>query len=130
LTDPPRDRPRHPQRRHRPHPREGAIGVSALGALLGHRVTTLVTDGLSRLGVPASGDGAGGGIPDVGSLPAPVRHVVEHAYGNAVAEVFLVAAPFALIAWLAIIAMREVPLRHTLDLPADGAPEVHPATRG
>ena len=22
------------------------------------------------------------------------------------------------------------PLRHTLDLPADGAPEVHPATRG
>jgi EmrB/QacA subfamily drug resistance transporter len=108
----------------------GAIGVSALGALLGHRVTSLVTSGLDRLGVPASADGAGGGIPDVGSLPAPVRHVVENAYGDAVAEVFLVAAPFALLSWIAIVAMREVPLRHTLDLEDDRESEVLPATRG
>jgi EmrB/QacA subfamily drug resistance transporter len=94
----------------------GAIGVSALGALLGHRVTDLVAVGLARLGVPASADGAAGGIPDVGALPAPVRAVVENAYGDAVAQVFLVAAPFALIGWLAIVALKEVPLRRTLDL--------------
>jgi EmrB/QacA subfamily drug resistance transporter len=101
----------------------GAIGVSALGALLGHQVTSLVASGLTRLGVAPSADGASGGIPDVGALPAPVRAVVEDAYGVAVSHVFLVAAPFALLALGAIIAMTEVPLRRTLDLdPADTEP--------
>ena len=62
----------------------GAIGVSALGALLGHQVTSLVASGLARLGVAPSADGASGGIPDVAALPAPVRAVVEDAYGVAV----------------------------------------------
>jgi hypothetical protein len=48
----------------------GAIGVSALGALLGHQVTSLVASGLTRLGVAPSADGASGGIPDVAALPA------------------------------------------------------------
>ncbi|MEE3920032.1 hypothetical protein V2I01_22585 [Micromonospora sp. BRA006-A] len=46
----------------------GAIGVGALGAILGHRVSGYPADGLSRLGVPASGSG-GGGLPDVHTLP-------------------------------------------------------------
>jgi hypothetical protein len=101
----------------------GAIGVSVLGALLGHQVTSLVASGLARLGVAPSADGASGGIPDVASLPAPVRAVVEDAYGVAVAHIFLVAAPFALLALFAIIAMTEVPLRRTLDLdPAETEP--------
>jgi MFS family permease len=105
----------------------GAIGVSALGALLGHQVTSLVASGLSRLGVAPSVDGASGGIPDVAALPAPVRAVVEDAYGVAVSHIFLVAAPFALLALAAIIVMTEVPLRRTLDLdPADNEPaEAH-----
>ena len=101
----------------------GAIGVSALGALLSHQVTSLVASGLARLGVAPSADGASGGIPDVRVLPAPVRAVVEDAYGVAVSHIFLVAAPFALLALGAIIAMTEVPLRRTLDLdPADNEP--------
>jgi len=40
-----------------------------------------------------------------------------------VAHIFLVAAPFALLALFAIIAMTEVPLRRTLDLdPAETEP--------
>jgi hypothetical protein len=56
-----------------------------------------------------------------------VRAVVEDAYGVATAHVFLVTAPFALLALFAIIAMTEVPLRRTLDLdPADTEPvEAH-----
>jgi MFS family permease len=106
----------------------GAIGVSALGALLGHRVTDLVSSGLARIGVPASAEGAGGGIPDVRSLPGPVRHVVENAYGTAIADIFLAAAPFALLAWFAILAMTEVPLRHTLDLVTDEQHEQAPVS--
>jgi EmrB/QacA subfamily drug resistance transporter len=94
----------------------GAIGVSALGALLGHQVTASVTSGLARIGAAPSADGASGGIPDVNGLPAPVRAVVEDAYGVAMSHIFLVATPFALLALAAIVAMTEVPLRRTLDL--------------
>ena len=90
----------------------GAIGVSALGAVLGHRVTGYLADGLSRLGVPATGAG-GGGLPDVHTLPGPIRNVVEAAYGHAAGDIFLAAAPFGLLALVAVILIREVPLRRS-----------------
>ena len=90
--------------------------MSVLGAVLGHRVTDLVADGLARLGVPPSGRARPARIPDLAALPATVRTVVETAYGDAIAHMFLVAAPFALIALIAVVATNEVPLRRTLDL--------------
>jgi hypothetical protein len=42
--------------------------------------------------------------------------VVENAYGDSVAHMFLVAAPLALIALVAILFLREVPLRDTIDI--------------
>lgn len=87
----------------------GAVGVAALGAVLSARVTTLVTDGLARLGVPA-GAGGGGRIPDLATLPAPVRLVIESAYGEGVADIFLVAVPLGLVALVAVLMLREVPL--------------------
>jgi EmrB/QacA subfamily drug resistance transporter len=92
----------------------GAVGVSALGAVLGHRVTDLVASGLARLGIPASALGANaGGIPDVRALPRPVALVIEHAYGEAVGRIFLVATPLMVLAVIAIACIREVPLRST-----------------
>ena len=75
--------------------------------------------GLDKLGIPATGSASLGGIPDLQALPGPVRTVVEHAYGLATGDIFLVAAPLAAIAAVAIIAMREVPLRRTLELEPD-----------
>ena len=49
-------------------------------------------------------------MPDVRSLPEPVAHVIEHAYGTGVGEIFLIAAPLGLVALAAIALMREVPL--------------------
>ncbi|GGL86752.1 MDR family MFS transporter [Micromonospora yangpuensis] len=96
----------------------GAVGVSALGALLSTRVTGYLSDGLARLGVPAID--AGGTLPDVNALPAPVRAVVESAYGDGAGDIFLAAAPFGLIALVAVSLIREVPLRrHHDDPPAD-----------
>ncbi|MEU6018965.1 MFS transporter [Streptomyces sp. NPDC047515] len=93
----------------------GAIGVSALGAVMANRVTHYVKDGLAELGPKgqAMGHGGtgGGGIPDVHALPEPFRTVVESAYGHGVGDVFLYAAPAALIAFLVTIFIKEVALK-------------------
>jgi MFS family permease len=96
----------------------GSIGVSALGALLSAQVSDKVTAGLAAIGVPTSGHQSHE-IPDLSSLPAPVRAVFEHAFGTATGELFLVATPFALAALVAVLFIREVPLRTTLEIPAE-----------
>ncbi|MFY1627168.1 MDR family MFS transporter [Micromonospora sp. WMMD735] len=94
----------------------GAVGVSVLGAVLGHRVKDYIADGLTALGIPASGSGSGGVLPDVHTLPGPIRIVVESAYGHGAGDIFLAAAPFGLIALIAVIFIKEIPLRqHTGD---------------
>jgi EmrB/QacA subfamily drug resistance transporter len=92
----------------------GAAGVSALGAVLSSKVTSSITEGLARLGVSGRQMGSGTGqLPDVHTLPGPIRAVVEHGYGTGVGEIFLVAAPLGLIALLAIAFIKEVPLGTT-----------------
>jgi EmrB/QacA subfamily drug resistance transporter len=90
----------------------GAIGVSALGALLGHRVATHLADGLAAAGINPAQAGAGGtGIPNLSALPEPIRGIVQSAYGSSIADVFLIAAPFGLLAFLISIFLKEVVLR-------------------
>ncbi|MDX3354194.1 MFS transporter [Streptomyces sp. ME01-24h] len=88
----------------------GAIGVSALGAVLGNRVTHYAKDGLAALGLQSTG-GSDGAIPDLAALPAPVRHVVESAYGHGAGDVFLAAAPVAFLALVLVLFIKEVPLK-------------------
>lgn len=87
----------------------GAVGVAALGAVPASRVASLTTEGLARLGVDAAGV-AGGAVPDVSTLPAPVREVVESAYGTGVANLFLAAVPLAVVAVVVIALLPEKPL--------------------
>ncbi|MGW2843533.1 MFS transporter [Streptomyces sp. NPDC001108] len=93
----------------------GAIGVSALGAVMANRVTHYVKEGLAELGPKGAAMGhggtGGGGIPNVRELPEPFRSVVESAYGHGVGDVFLYAAPAALIAFLITIFIKEVALK-------------------
>lgn len=91
----------------------GALGVSALGSIMGTRVTHYITDGLARIGVHSSP--TGGDVPKLSLLPHPVRSVVEGAYGHGVADVFLYGAPFALLALVAIVFIKEIPLRTAND---------------
>lgn len=105
----------------------GAIGVSALGAVMATRVTGYVEDGLAELGPrgAAAGHGgtAGGGIPDLDALPGPIRTVMEAAYGHGVADVFLYSAPFALLALVVTLFIKEVALRSgSPDAKAPAAP--------
>jgi len=93
----------------------GAIGVSALGAVMANRITDYVKDGLTDLGPKyaalASGSGSGSSIPDMDKLPAPLRNVMESAYGHGIADVFLIASGMALVAFLIVLFIKEVPLR-------------------
>ncbi|MEV1288790.1 MDR family MFS transporter [Micromonospora sp. NPDC049679] len=86
----------------------GAIGVSALGAVLASRVTSLMTE---KLGPLAAGGGSGTAeVPDLATLPAPVLQIVQEVYGTATANLFLVGAPIAFLGLIAVLFIKEKPL--------------------
>jgi len=93
----------------------GAIGVSVLGAVLGNRVKDLAVEGLAAAGikVPAGSTGASMDLKD---MPAPIRDIMRAAYGDAIAEVFLISAIIGLVALVAILFIKEKPLRRTVDI--------------
>ncbi|MFI6152364.1 MDR family MFS transporter [Kitasatospora sp. NPDC051170] len=88
----------------------GAMGVSALGALMNDKVTHYLAENLAAAHIPA-GHGTGGGIPDLHKLPAPVVPLVTDAFGHGVGMVFLFAAPFALLAFVTVLFIRETVLK-------------------
>ncbi|WP_229071321.1 MDR family MFS transporter [Actinoplanes sp. DH11] len=83
----------------------GSIGVSALGAVLTHQVTSLFTE---RFG--AAGDGGSAQVPDLSTLPPEALTVVQDIYGEATSELFLVGAPIAFLAIIAVVFIKEKPL--------------------
>ena len=88
----------------------GTIGTSVLGAVLANRVADEMASQL-----PAAGDEAASGgahsVPDVSLLPEPIREIVQDAYGVATAELFLIATPFAALAFLVVLFIKEKPLK-------------------
>ncbi|MGX1162247.1 EmrB/QacA subfamily drug resistance transporter [Pseudarthrobacter sp. SLBN-100] len=92
----------------------GAIGVSVLGAVMANHVKDLATDGLTKLGIQASGDSSA--TLDLKDLPAPVADVMRAAYGDATAGIFMISAAVSVVALLAVLFIKEKPLRRTVDL--------------
>ena len=74
----------------------GALGVSALGAVLAYHVQQLIEDGLTAL--------------------APVVQIVRGAYGDATGLIFGIGAVAALVSLVAVLCIKEVPLRSTISL--------------
>ncbi|HEY1158580.1 MAG TPA: MDR family MFS transporter [Arthrobacter sp.] len=93
----------------------GAIGVSVLGAVMSNHVKDLATDGLAKLGIQASGDGGGASL-DLKDLPAPIADIMRAAYGDATAGIFMISAAVSVVALIAVIFIKEVPLRKTVDI--------------
>ncbi|WP_314195425.1 MDR family MFS transporter [uncultured Arthrobacter sp.] len=103
----------------------GAIGVSVLGAVMSNRVTELATQGLADAGIRA-GSGASGASLDLADMPAPVRDIMRAAYGDATAEIFLIAGAIAVVALIAVLLIKEQPLRRTVDIRPDAASDSAP----
>ncbi|ANZ41266.1 multidrug MFS transporter [Lentzea guizhouensis] len=85
----------------------GAIGVSALGAVLASKVTSLTTEKFGPIAT-AGGENA---VPDITVLPPEVKAVIAEIYATATAEIFLIGAPFAVLALLAVVFIKEKPLK-------------------
>lgn len=92
----------------------GAIGVSVLGAVMSNHVKDLAAEGLAAAHIPVSG-GSDGASMDLVDLPAPIREIMRAAYGDATALIFLIAAAISVLAFLAVLFIKEVPLRRTVD---------------
>jgi len=103
----------------------GAIGVSVLGAVLGNRSSDLIKQGFidHHIKVPA-GSGASSTSLDVKDMPGPIATIVKAAYGDASAQIFLIAGFVAIAAIIAVLFIKEVPLRKTVEMqPAKAASE-------
>ncbi|MEU3858050.1 MFS transporter [Streptomyces sp. NPDC028722] len=110
----------------------GAVGVSALGAVMANKITDYVKDGVSDLSPKyqaalAGGSGSTDTIPDMNKLPAPIRTLMESAYGHGIADVFLIAGCLAAVAFLITLFIKEVPLK-TRGALAQGAESEAPVT--
>ena len=96
----------------------GAAGVSVLGAILAAHVTDLITKGLASIPGASEATQSGGSTSlDLSALPPEVRVIVQHAYGDATARIFLVAAVIALVAFVAVLFIKETALRTTVVAP-------------
>lgn len=94
----------------------GSVGMSVMGTVLSHRVTDMVTDGLTALAKtnPQALAGAealkGGSIPRVAELSPAIRTIVEESYGHAIGDIFLAVSPVAALAIVAVIFLPNIPL--------------------
>ncbi|MFG2789147.1 MFS transporter [Streptomyces sp. NPDC048419] len=94
----------------------GAVGVSALGAVMSHRITHYVQDGAAALdpkfrAALAGSSNSSDSIPDLNKLPVPLRTLLESSYGHGIADVFMIAGGLAALAFLVSLFIKEVPLR-------------------
>lgn len=114
----------------------GAIGVSALGAVLNSQVQSRLSDGVpnlvkaGRITAEQAGALGTGLVPDVHRMAPPLANLFERSFGSATGHLFMIATPFAFLAFIAIAFIKEVPLRTSLknleddDIAPDAAAEL------
>jgi EmrB/QacA subfamily drug resistance transporter len=99
----------------------GAVGVSVLGAVLATRVKDLLIQGV--LAGPGGAEAArklqdggsdGTSLLDVNHLPPQLAELVRQSYGDATGRIFLIAAACGLVSLIAVLFIKEVPLRRTV----------------
>jgi EmrB/QacA subfamily drug resistance transporter len=91
----------------------GSIGVSVLGAILSHQVASKVAAGYTAAQKAPTFSADSHAVPNVPSLPGWEQAIWEHAFGESFGHIFTVGTPFAVIALLCILFIKEVPLRTT-----------------
>ncbi|MFG3337797.1 MFS transporter [Streptomyces tendae] len=114
----------------------GAVGVSVLGSVMSTRISHYASDTIGSLSpqeqAAAAKASGGGAIPDMDMLPPGIREWLESAYGHGIADIFLIVAPIALLAFLVTLFIKEVPLRTkgALAQAAESSAEAAPPVAG
>ncbi|MFG1605957.1 MDR family MFS transporter [Actinoplanes sp. NPDC049265] len=91
----------------------GTIGVSVLGAVLANRVTDTIT---SQLPAAASQSGSGTSSLNLAQLPPAIQHIVRAAYGDATGHIFLISAAISVVGVIAVLLLKPISLRTTVDI--------------
>ncbi|WP_138416402.1 MDR family MFS transporter [Sinomonas gamaensis] len=94
----------------------GAVGVSVLGAVLNNRSTDLISSGLASHGIKVPAGSSTGASMDIKDMPGPIAEIVRGAFGDASAQAFLIAGIIAIVSLIAVLFIKEVPLRRTVDI--------------
>ena len=111
----------------------GAMGVAAFGAILNSRLTTEMTE-LARaahLTLP-SGAVSLGSPEEIQQLPVAVKNIVLESFTRGLETVFLVGVPIAVLGFLAVLFLKELPLRGNTEAapaspPASSSPSYSPS---
>jgi hypothetical protein len=110
----------------------GSFGVSVLGAVFDNRLLSQFSSHSSPALLKILKGGSIAANPaQIDKLPPALRLVVVNAFSHALQGVFLVAVPFAVLAFALAWLMKEVPLRTTTNLDAPGtgdAPAAEPVS--
>jgi EmrB/QacA subfamily drug resistance transporter len=93
----------------------GSVGVAFFGAVFAGRVGAELTRRLPGAAAHALGGSLRGAPAQLRTLPPGVHQAVAHAVATAVDSVFAWALPFAALALLLTLLLREVPLRDSFD---------------
>ncbi|WP_352231442.1 MFS transporter [Actinomadura sp. NBRC 104425] len=90
----------------------GAMGVAGFGAVLTNRLTSELNDRMAAAHVSAPSGGQQLGSPDqIHALPEPFRSWVLDSFTAALQHVFLFGIPIAVVGLIAVLAIKELPLR-------------------
>nr|WP_154605389.1 MULTISPECIES: MFS transporter [Arthrobacter] len=92
----------------------GAAGVAVLGATMGTKVASLISEGLAAIGIKAPAGGAA--QLDLSTMPEPIKLIVRASYGDGAAMIFMISAVIAVVALVAVLFIKEIPLRRTVDI--------------
>ncbi|WP_223166599.1 MDR family MFS transporter [Nonomuraea sp. SYSU D8015] len=91
----------------------GAVGVAAFGAILTNRLKDEMAGMLQAAGItlPGGSDVQLGSPEAIQRLPGPIKHIVLESFTRGLETVFMVGVPVALLGFVAVIFLKELPLR-------------------
>lgn len=101
-----------------------AVGTALFGAILNSRLTLHLSDALGNADIPIGSGNPEAAVNNISAMRAleePMRSLVLGAYTDALTDLFIVAIPFVLIAFVIALFLKEIPLRsgaHTEAAPA------------
>ena len=97
----------------------GAVGVGVFGAVLTEQLKSYLKKEISEM--PGVEDMrlhlTTNNVDMIKSLPTPLRDDVLKAYTHAIADIYLVSIPAAILAFAVVIFLKEIPLRSDIDEP-------------
>jgi EmrB/QacA subfamily drug resistance transporter len=110
----------------------GSIGVPIFGAIFSNvLIGKLVTDLPKGFHLGGLAGGIGNASPQVlDKLPAAIHSGVVHAFSQSLGSVFLAGVPFAVIAFVLVCLIKEVPLRTRVAPVMEGIDESFGYTEG